>query len=407
MGIIELDSAIIRCGKIVKYNSSSPFVDDALYMMGNAFLLKGEYQMAIRKFQEIVQFYPGSSFHAMALLKTGVAYTLKGEYENALSYFIKAYMTGDRHVMPEALYNEIKVYVLSGEHSIAVSKISEFKDKYPRSSFYLPVLLEESEIYFKNEDWTQLFLLQQQIHEVLDEKNFPLYYRTNLRFAQALRHLDRTDEAIEVLQSLRSRMTTGSNDAEVAIEIAQCLREKGEYQQAISMYDEIVKTYARTREAAKALYLSAEIYEEDLFDLAKAKELYDQARLSNPDDLTASLSMRRALSLERIFVYEAQAETMTGEGKDKIEFFLAELYNFELNNSEIGEQKFLGIIVNYPESEYYPKALLMYANILREKGDYSKSDSIYRSVIEFFPSTDYSQYAFGKLGYADTSGTEE
>ncbi len=406
VGIQELDSAIIKCGKIVKYYNSSPFVDDALFMMGDAFLLKGEYQIAIRKFQEISQYFPSSPFYTRSILKMGVAYTLKGEYEEALGYFIKAYMTGDARVAPEALYNEIRVYVLSGEYNVALSKISEFKAIYPKSPFYLRVLLEESEIYFENENWPELMSIQDQIHQVLDVKNFSLYYRTNFRFAQALRHLERHDEAIEVLQSLRSRIATGSNDAEVAIEIARCLREKGEYQSAISLCEEVVTVYGRTRESANALYCSAEIYEEDLFDLVKAKELYDQARMSNPDETTAAMAMKKSLSIDRVFLYESQLDTMAESGKDKILFLLAELYIFELKKTDMGEQKFLEIFANYPESEYYPKALLLYASILSEKGFYSQSDSVYRTVMELFPSTDYSQYAYQKLGYADTSETQ-
>ncbi|MBN1150809.1 tetratricopeptide repeat protein [candidate division WOR-3 bacterium] len=407
VGIIELDSAIIRCGKIVKYYSSSPFVDDALFMMGNSFLLKGEYQLAIKKFEEIYQYYPASPFTPRAYLNSGVAYTLKGEYEIALGQFVKAYMTEDKGVMPEALFNEIKVYVLSEEYNIALSKIGEFKEKFTRSSFYILVLLEESEIYFQNEDWINLLDLQEEIHEVVDEKNFSLYLKTNLRFAQALRYLGRLDEAIDVLRALRAKMGPGTKDAEVAIEIAHCLREKNNFQEALSICDEIVKTYPRTTEAAKALYLAGEIYEENLSDFKKAKEFFDESRMSNPDDITAAMAMRRAASLDRIFIYESQVETMSFQGRDTIEFLLAELYTFELKNTVLGEQKLLQVIDNYSESEYYPKALLLYANILGDKGENVKADSIFRLVIELFPSTEYSQYAYNKLLYADTSTTQE
>lgn len=407
IGIIELDSAIIRCGKIVKYYSSSPFVDDALFMMGNSFLLKGEYQSAIKKFEEIYQYYPSSPFVPKAYLKSGVAYTLKGEYELALGQFVKAYMTGDREVTPEALFNEIKVYVLSEEYSVALGKISEFKEKFKRSSFYILVLLEESEIYFQNEDWINLLSLQEEIYDVVDEKNFSLYLTTNLRFAQALRYLGRLDEAIDVLRALRAKMSAGTKDSEVAIEIARCLREKSDFQGALDICDEIVKTYPRTTESAKALYLAGEIYEENLSEFTKAKEFFDAARMSNPDEMTATLAMRRSASLDRIFVYESQLETMPAQRKDTIEFLLAELYTYELKNTVMGEQKLLEIIHNYPESEYYPKALLVWANILSDKGEKVKSDSVLNLVIELFPSTDYSQYAYNKLLYADTSTTQE
>ncbi len=406
VGFTELDSAIIRCGKIIQNNPTSAFIDDAVFIMGDAFLLKGEYQNAIRKFDELIRFYPNSPFYSKALVKIGIAYMLRGDYEEALTSFTLARFSDDKRSKEEASYFEIKTYVLSEDYSMALQRASEFKEEYTKSSFLLLVLLEEAEILFNQENWEDLMLLYSFMQDKIDESNLSVYYKTTLRFAQALKYLQRTDEAIEVLLDLRKNLTTGTQDAEAAIELALCYRTGDEIEKSLGLLNDIVQTYKNTSEAAKALYYSGEIYEEYYGDLTKAKEIYEQARLSNPDELTSMLAMNRSLSLDRIIEYSTALDTASGTNLSNLKFLLAELYLFELNDTLGALEAYELFIDQYPTSEYQAKALLVYSNILYETGEVFKAESLYRVVADRYPGTEYYYYSIQKLNYADSSYIE-
>lgn len=398
IGLSELDSAIVRYAKVIQDHSSSPWVDDAIFMMGNAFLLKGEYQNAITKFEEMTKFYTDSKFYEEALLKIGIAYLQRREYSKAIAYFTRAKNVDNKDIVEQALYYEIKTFVLSENYTMAQNKINEFKNNYKESRYLTLILLEEAEMNFQLENWNKLISLYDVITSRIDEQNFTIYYLTTLRFAQALEHLNQLDKAITVLSELRKIMQTGTKEAEVTIELAICYRLNNNFDKAIQILEEVKKTYPGTKETAKALYYIAEIYEEDYEDLEKAQEIYQEVRISNPDELTAALSMKRVFSLTKIIEYQQALDTISFENEDKLRFLLAELYFFELKNFERADSQYQIIINNFQNSVYYPKSILSYANILQIEGDSLKADSIYISVMEEYSSTEYYGYAAKKLG---------
>ena len=59
-------SCIERCGKLLLLHPNSGWVDDALFLMGNCFVITGEHQNALRKYDEILQLYASSEFAPMA-----------------------------------------------------------------------------------------------------------------------------------------------------------------------------------------------------------------------------------------------------------------------------------------------------------------------------------------------------
>jgi len=398
VGLTELDSAIVRYAKVIQDHSSSPWIDDAIFMMGNAFLLKGEYQNAITKFEEITKFYTNSKFYSESLLKIGIAYLQRREYSKAIAFFTRAKNVNNKDIAEQALYYEIQTYVLSENYTMAQNKINEFKNIYYESKLFTLILLEEAEMNFKLENWNTLISLYEVISSRIDEQNFTIYYQTTLRFAQALEHLNQLDKSISVLTDLRKIMQTGTKEAEVAIELALCYRLNNDFEKAIQILEEVKKTYPNTKETAKALYYIAEIYEENYEDLQRAQEIYQEVRVSNPDELTAALAMKRVFSLTKIIEYQDALDTISFENEDKLRFLLAELYCFELKNYERADSQYQIIINNFQNSIYYPKSILSIANLLQIEGDSLKADSLYLAVMEQYPLTEYYEYAQNKLG---------
>ncbi|MGC9366943.1 MAG: tetratricopeptide repeat protein [bacterium] len=395
VGLVELDSAIVRCGRIIQMHPNSAFIDDALFIMGDAFLMKGEFQNALGKFEEIVKFYPHSPFVSQAYLKAGISYTLRGEYNNAQTYFARAKTYEDNNINQQARYYQIKSFILAEDYSLAEKEIDEFFKLYPRSEYVLLILLEQAELLFNQEKWQELRELYQTMNDIIDEDNMTVYYQTTLRFAQALQHLNQNQEAIAVLQDLRSNLPSGTRDAEAAIEIAVCYRNLENYDIALQILNEVNTSYPRTQQAAKALYLIGEIYEKDYFDFNQAKAFYEEARLSNPDQSTLSLAMQRSLSLTKIIQYQQALDTAQQPGD--LKFLLAELYYYELEDEARAQQAYLDFLSNYPQSSYYPKAMLVYANMIYSQGEIIQADSIYQQVIENYPDSEYADYAFRKL----------
>jgi hypothetical protein len=55
-----VDSVISRCGKLIVLYPKSKWVDDALLLMGNCFLFKGDYTNAGKKYDELLRLFARS-----------------------------------------------------------------------------------------------------------------------------------------------------------------------------------------------------------------------------------------------------------------------------------------------------------------------------------------------------------
>ncbi len=77
----QYNKVIEKCVVVIRYFPGTPYVDDALYMLGVSYLRLGDYDRSRRRFRELLGVFPDSPFREKALLGLAEAALLEGNPE--------------------------------------------------------------------------------------------------------------------------------------------------------------------------------------------------------------------------------------------------------------------------------------------------------------------------------------
>ena len=79
----QYNKVIEKCVVVIRYFPNTPYVDDALYMLGVSYLRLGDYDRSRRRFRELLGVFPDSPLREKALLGLAEAELLEGNPEAA------------------------------------------------------------------------------------------------------------------------------------------------------------------------------------------------------------------------------------------------------------------------------------------------------------------------------------
>jgi len=79
----QYNKVIEKCVVVIRYFPNTPYVDDALYMLGVSYLRLGDYDRSRRRFRELLALFPESPLRGKALLGLAEAALLEGSPEVA------------------------------------------------------------------------------------------------------------------------------------------------------------------------------------------------------------------------------------------------------------------------------------------------------------------------------------
>jgi TolA-binding protein len=370
-----LDKSIQKCEKLVKFYPKSGWVDDALFLMGECFLEKGEYDKAETKFNELISYYPESEFVDNAYLNLGRLYFEKEEYVKAREYLMDAIKQGNREIVRIAQFYILKTYFASGEYNDVIT-YGEKLDKTKRQSEEFLIIgsaYDSLKNYSKAVDFYQMALRS------CDKK-----FSVLIKIGDALFRDGKTDEAKKKFLELQEIATKDEERRELSLRIGKCLVDEQKYEDAI-------KALSKYSENGDNLYEIASIYENYLFDLEKARENYDKVRNLSPNSELGRKALIKSNAITDLIKYRDEVKEETSDELAKTRFLLAELYFLEFNRIDDALTEYRKVVDGFPESEYAPKALYSIAWIEEnKKKNMEEAMKLYRQVEEKYPGTDYS-----------------
>jgi tetratricopeptide (TPR) repeat protein len=101
----DYEQCELEAGKVVQRFETSPYVDDALYLRGQALaMMEGRRPEATRVFNELLERFPDSELRAHALVELGRLKNDQGDPEGAIELWVSALPT---HPTPQAVQQQI------------------------------------------------------------------------------------------------------------------------------------------------------------------------------------------------------------------------------------------------------------------------------------------------------------
>lgn len=303
----KYDEAIKKASKVLEIYPKSKYVDDALFLLGECFYRKQEYAKAQRKFLELIGNFPNSKFVSESQLWLGKTHIQLEDYETAeknlhdiLNSKAKDEIRDEARFLLGGLFKHKGDFVTAiDEYENAARHAS---DKIVRANAYY----EMGDCYYQLKNFAKAVESFKQARKYSPDSKFE--FNAMLRAGLALKDLEKYDDAIKIFTNLLGDIVNEENWPLCRLEIAHCNRLKGEFDNAIQWYMDIITQHPKTEEAATAYYYLGIIYQDVSGNYEQAKEYYDKSALEYPNAQIVPESRIKSKNIQQLLTLRANIE---------------------------------------------------------------------------------------------------
>jgi tetratricopeptide (TPR) repeat protein len=390
----NIDSCIKRCGKILLLYPKSGWVDDTLVLMGNCFVIKGEYANAQRKYEELLRLYPSSPFADEARYMRAYTHVLEGDPDQALDLLgdpgeeFKAKQWSER-----ALFLSARILREQGNCAGAITHLEAYRERFPKGLKVSTVTLALGDCLIRLGKPNEAVTLLESMAASPDLAGL----EASADLGRAYRELGQPDKALDILTRLYDRAVEDTARARAQIEIAVTLDGLGRYEEALEALS-LADSLGKTAIGGEAMYRTGLVEEKGLGDFAKAVAAYEVASKGTSE--FAKLAAKRGAALRSVEKYSKALSDSTLQAlpdRAANRFMLAETYLLDLGLAGRAAEQFRVLSDSLPSNPFTARAKLALGSLLDADRD-SAAITYYRSVIDSFPGTVYANVARFRLG---------
>jgi tetratricopeptide (TPR) repeat protein len=300
----KLDKVLARCSKIIQYNKSTRFLDDAVLLIGKSYFFMGEYLQAERKFSEFLSKLTKSNLYDEAILylgKTKIKLGKNTDAEVILSNLFKT--TLDNEIKSEITQDLAVLSISKNDYKGAIDnfvKSIEFtkdKEKKAEKQYILAKVYSQ----FKPED---AYLEYRKSYDLTSD--FDLMFYSKLNEAKSFNEIGKTNDAFEILDRLNGKYRDYPELKQlVELEIANTYYYQKKYHEARTKYFDVIIEYAGTKSSADAYYHLAYYAENVKNNYLNAYINYKKVTETNSASDYSGISTKRTNVLDKYFSLRA------------------------------------------------------------------------------------------------------
>jgi soluble lytic murein transglycosylase len=372
----------------------------------------GDYQAAASVYQAIVSSYHDSSEARDALYLLGEAYVLAHDYPAArenLEQFRERYPDDERH--PFATFRLATTYEKLGwwdEAILLYRQYGEQRDVIPEYvHLFVGYALMELERYEE---------AKEEFAQVLD-LNPPLTLELQAlqQTALAWRRLEEYDQGVAFYRRLLDRAQEDGTRAETLYQMALTYQEGEDQEQAIQVFAQLAEDYPRAYRAYQAMEELDSLESTALSPFQRGliyyyNGLYDPAVLAFYDHIedvedTAEAHYYAALAYRGYDAYYLSIDELetviqgfpASDLVGKAWWEMARSWIF-IGNNEFAIDAYRQLFTSRPQDPLADDAQWKLANLLDDEGEFEQAVAAYTGLIERFPASEYAPQALFRAG---------
>lgn len=200
-------------------------------------------------------------------LKLGDILVLQEKFNEALIYYTQ-------------IQANLKNSTLSQEARFKVAKTSYYKGDFDWAESQLKILKSSTSQLIANDALDLKLLISDNKYDDSLHVALKLYAKADLMAFQ-----NKTDEAISLLDTILTEHKAESIIPQAFLKQAQLFEQKKQYEKALVNYQSIITNYRNGILADDAYYFLAELYNNQLVQPEKAKELYEKIIFDHQDSI--------------------------------------------------------------------------------------------------------------------------
>lgn len=428
---------------------NSEYSDEALFMIGVISFEQGDYQKAIAELENI----KNDPWKSKAYYYLGKAYRASGLTDKAVEYFEKAANSTDAETAIAALYEEVELLIATGNNQKALEVAKKLYEKYGNSQWMYEILMIYSEALYRTGNYSEgIKRLEEVLSKTFEpEKRCRIlyatgwfYYRTGQKLsaidawkkavyewkgelayqagidaANTFRELKNYSKALETYEELITRfpdkrLELNLKKIEVLLDmkefekamvilkeiekskpfeakywLAYIYKSRGDYKNAVSEAESLLKIALTTQEKIRAFLLQGDIYFQ-MGDYAKSQKAYSEIiRIGSIEDkIQANLNLglityaignyEQALDY---FKYVLDRSDVNIDMAADAAYYIAETL-IALGRYDEAEKYYSWLINNDKSGRYTETVTLKQISLMIDKKDYQKAIDTIDSLLE-------------------------
>ena len=390
---------IVKCAKIVRDYPDSKWVDDAIFLMGQALVRQGEYEKGIRKFVELTTNYPESGYVPKSIYWLAKANYAKGEYNQALLYtgrFLEAFP--DHELKFDVIFLAGDISLALEDYEGALGYYSRVAEESGKKAHKEKASLRSADLYFQMENWASAAAGYESV--LKKGMDWDTRYAISLSLANCYTKIGRCTEALELCNSLLEEITMTKEKPAVMLSRAAGYVCMDSLPAAIRGYDAITGSFPRSNYSADAYFHLGVIYHEKLDSLQQAQEAYAKVSNESASSEYAAVALQRSSSLKRLLeLQKSSGENEGEEGQAEKRFLAAEIQLTKLGETDLALDNYRTVVDSFPQTNYAPLAAYAIGWIYRtEKVDTAQAVEAFSYLAREYPVSPQARGAVYEIG---------
>ncbi len=244
---------------VVKADSISPMLPNALFQRGWCFYQRTEYDEALRDFRRVTLEWPGHALEADAHFLIGEALYALGSFGEASKSYQRVttnHLDSDR--AGQAHYGMGWSAFKQGRFNEAITEFESARTKTQSPEIQYDALLRIGDAYFNQADYERA--LESYRALVVSVETGEAAARAQFQVGQCLLWLDRAPEAVAAYREVVKRFPDAKQVDEAQFMIGWAHFKRDEYEQALGAFRAVVVRYPRSPKAPEAQFGMGEAY---------------------------------------------------------------------------------------------------------------------------------------------------
>jgi tetratricopeptide (TPR) repeat protein len=426
------ERAIVKASKVLEEHKDSDLVDDAMFLIGQAFYWQGDYLNAARTFADLVSNFPDSKYALESRLWRGRAHQGQGAFSEARGIYRGLVRDGGSEIGPLAGFEIGEMAVFERDYIAAIGEYRLILESFPKAANRARIYLRLGEALIELED-EQRYLDALEAFERVLEANPSLEeeYRARMNRGRVFFAQDKKEQALRTYNGLIKERRFRAFEGDTRLLIGEYYQETRELERAIEEYERVRDDFPQTDASAMALYRTGLLYLQSRGDIERAREYFKEVPQEKRNaeavqlgrdrlkDLDARdrliVKIRRADSTTTAkFVWkdeDAKKDTLVKSDTPQVHeslLELAELYRAKLGQADSASFYFREAIERFPEDREVPRTLYALAWIELELNlDLEASRPHLEQLIEVYPFTEQANAARQALGLGAVVSDED
>lgn len=242
-------------------------------------------------------FYLNQSKLGIELLQNTLKLPLNVREQSKVKMELADIMVYDEKFNQAILYyaqveDNLKNDVLAHEASLKLAKANFYKKDFDWTLQQVKVLKQSPSLLIANDAIEMFLLIQDNSAEDSLRVALQAYATADLKLYQ-----NKKEEALQLFLAILQKHKGESIEEGTLFKVGKIYEQKGDFNKALTYYQNILDNHKDGIYKDEALYFSAEIYRKYLFDNEKAKALYEKVVLEHPDSLYYTESRKQYRTL--------------------------------------------------------------------------------------------------------------